>query len=236
MILLFFAIFAGITAVLAPCFLPVFIVTLGLTIDRHARPWYMVLGFMFAFGLFGPPLLAFGSLGPVPDTFFRIIGGVLLTLIGVWAIFQNFKRSKRTTIPLRTPQPNTTQIEIPHSHSKIWFFADILGGFALGMVWVPCAGSIFRTILTLAQTGAYPLASAIYFAGYAFGAGLSLVFFDRVLSDVFRKWRNRHAWARKIPVILAGGIVLFGIVFMLGLHPILNRLLYTISPFTLFAF
>lgn len=235
MILLFFAILAGVTAILAPSYLAVFIVTLGLSLDRHARPWLVVLGFMLGFGIFGPPLLAYGSLGPIPDVIIHLIGGVLLVLIGVWALFQNFKRSKQVPLPIRTTLPNTTPLDIPHSHSKMWPVVDFLGGFALGMVWIPCTGSIFRTLLTLAETGEFVLSSAIYFAGYAFGVGLTLVFFDRILTDIFRNLRNHHLWARMIPVGLAGLIVIFGVVFALSLHPLLNRLLFPVSPFTLFA-
>jgi cytochrome c biogenesis protein CcdA len=229
MILLFHAILAGLTAVLAPCFLSVFLVSLGLTLDRHGRPWVFVLGFVLSFGFFAPPLLAFGQLGPFPDTAFQIIGGIALVTIGVAAVFLNYLRSRRA--------PGTTLISQDKTHDEAFFWPviDLLGGLAMGMLWTPCAGSLFRSILVLAESGQFTTSSGVYFGAYAFGLGISIVFFDRILSDVLRRLRKRFAWGRYIPVFMGGVIILVGLEYLLGADLFVSRFLYSFSPFTLFA-
>lgn len=229
MILLFHTILAGITAMLAPCFLSVLLVSLGLTLDRHGRPWIFVLGFVLSFGFFAPPLLAFGQLGPFPDVAFQIIGSITLVTIGVAAVFLNYLRAHRG--------PNTSPVPSNPSHDDMlfWPVMDGLGGVAMGMIWTPCAGALFRSILVLAETGQYTTASGALFGAYAFGLGLSLVFCDRVLSDVLRRFRKKYAWGRYIPVVMAGIIVLIGLEYLIGADLWVSRFLYAFSPFTLFA-
>ena len=163
---------SGLVTALSPCVLPVLPVVLTTSVSRGEtsrwRPWVVVGGLVFSFGVFtllGGALL---SLLNLPADLLRWAGIVVLAVVGLGLAWPRFGHLLEAPF-LRTRMPRLNRDG-----------NGFVLGLGLGLVFVPCAGPILAAITVLAATAeigpelvaltvAYCLGIAIPLLGFALG-------------------------------------------------------------------
>lgn len=214
----------GLITGISPCILPVLPVIFlsggaqsarGTTDAQQAsrwRPYLVIAGLVVSFSLFtlvGSLLL--GLLG-LPQDVLRWAGIGVLVLIGVGLIVPRFEEV----------------LEKPFS----WIPRRDVGterggfplGFALGAVYVPCAGPVLAAITVAGSTGRIGVETVVLTVSFAVGAALPLLVFALAGRRVAERVRSFRTHQRGIRI--AGGVVMIalatGLVF--NLPQVLQRL------------
>ncbi|MFF2271842.1 cytochrome c biogenesis protein CcdA [Agromyces sp. NPDC058136] len=215
----------GLITGISPCILPVLPVILlsggaqsargdGSDAPSRWRPYLVIAGLVVSFTLVtlaGSLLL--GLLG-LPQDVLRWAGLVVLALIGIGLIVPRFEEL----------------LERPFS----WIPRRVVGtdrggfglGFALGAVYVPCAGPVLAAITVAGSTGRIGLETIVLTISFAVGAAAPLLFFalaGRGLAERLASFRRHQRGIR-----ITGGIVM--IALAVGLAFNLPQLLQRLVP------
>lgn len=92
--------------------------------------------------------------------------------------------------------------------TRTGFWGGLLTGFALGLVWTPCAGPILATIATLAATTAVNAQVVLVTLVYVIGVGIPLFIFATSGRLLFTKSRVLSAYTGRIQQV-------FGVIMIL---------------------
>jgi cytochrome c-type biogenesis protein len=165
--LLGLALLAGLATIFSPCILPILPILVGRALQSHRHgPLALVLGLALSFALTGS-LLGFSAqfLGPL-TSLLRQGAIVLLFLLGVSAAFPKlgYWAFSQFSIVNAPPEPQ---------HRGLW--GEFWVGTQLGLVWVPCAGPILGSIITLVAVKQAILPGFLALLAYALGAGVPML-------------------------------------------------------------
>ena len=161
------------------------------------RPYQVILGLVVSFSLFtlvGSFLLALAHL---PQDVLRWAGIVVLIVIGVGLIvpaFQHIIEKPFSWIPQRN-------VGTEHSGFVL--------GFALGAVYVPCAGPVLAAITVAGSTGKIGLDTIVLTLSFAIGAALPLLIFalaGRRVAERVKTFRKHQQLIRTI-----GGVTMIAL-------------------------
>ncbi|NJK64570.1 MAG: cytochrome c biogenesis protein CcdA [Synechococcaceae cyanobacterium SM2_3_1] len=163
------AFLAGLVTLLSPCILPILPFLLGRSVQNHAwGPVVMVSGLTLSFALTGS-LMGFSAqfLGPLSQGL-RQMAMVFLLLLGIMSIFPRWSYFlwQRLRPPLGV-QAST--------HQRGSLGADFIIGTQLGLIWIPCAGPILASIITLIVVDQRIFSGFTALLAYALGAGLPML-------------------------------------------------------------
>ena len=163
---------AGVLTIAAPCVLPMLPILLGASVGQHSRtrPFFLALGFIFAFSAAALAFSVFPHLLGVSPDGLRSLATVLLVAFGLLLLW---------------PQP----FEWLAMHlGGLVQRADAIGGRAgsgngggfvlgmtLGVVWTPCAGPVLGSILTLIAGSRDLGRGAALLGSYALGASVPML-------------------------------------------------------------
>jgi cytochrome c biogenesis protein CcdA/thiol-disulfide isomerase/thioredoxin len=166
------------------------------------RPYQVILGLVVSFSLFtlvGSFLLALLHL---PQDVLRWAGIVVLILIGIGLIvpaFQHILEKPFSWIPQRNVGTERSGFVL---------------GFALGAVYVPCAGPVLAAITVAGSTGRIGIDTIVLTLSFAIGAALPLLIFalaGRRVAERVKAFRKRQKLIRTIGgavmIALAVGLV-----------------------------
>lgn len=218
----------GLITGISPCILPVLPVILlsggaqsargddpdAPAVPSRWRPYLVIAGLVVSFSLVtlvGSLLL--GLLG-LPQDVLRWAGLVVLALIGIGLIVPRFEEL----------------LERPFA----WIPRRAIGtdrggfalGFALGAVYVPCAGPVLAAITVAGSTGRIGIETVVLTLSFAIGAAAPLLFFalaGRGLAERLSSFRRHQRGIR-----ITGGIVM--IALAVGLAFNLPQLLQRLVP------
>lgn len=216
---LFVAFTAGLFSFLSPCVLPLipsylsFVSGVSLEemrasdVEGRVR-WRVtsnslafILGFSLVFISFGVSASFFGSLFLGYRNLIRIVGGILITLVGIYLI--GFLK-----IPLLD-----RYLQVHLKDKPAGYVGSVLVGITFAVAWTPCVGPILGAILTLAGTTA-ELQRGVTLLG-AYAAGLAAPFFLSALA-VNSFFQFSQAFRRYIRAVhIGGGVLLVGIGILL---------------------
>lgn len=214
----------GLITGISPCILPVLPVIFlsggaqsarGTTDAPQAgrwRPYLVIAGLVVSFSLFTlVGSLILGLLG-LPQDVLRWAGIVVLVLIGVGLIvprFESLLEKPFSWIPQRNVGTERGGFPL---------------GFALGAVYVPCAGPVLAAITVAGSTGRIGLETVVLTLSFAIGAALPLLVFALAGRRVAERVKTFRTHQRGIRI--AGGVVMIalaaGLVF--NLPQLLQRL------------
>jgi cytochrome c biogenesis protein CcdA/thiol-disulfide isomerase/thioredoxin len=193
LLLIGFAFLAGIVTVLSPCILPVLPVVLSGGIGGgKARPWGVITGFTVSFTVFTLTLSSLvQSLGLDPDALRWFAAGLVL-VFGIVLVVPALKDKflawtsalmTRSSAPVRPGRP-------PGG-----FWAGLVLGLGLGLVWTPCVGPIMASVITLALSQSVDASSVFITLAYTVGTAIPLFFImigGRTLLNR-APWLTRHS-------------------------------------------
>ena len=236
---IFVAFTAGIFSFLSPCVLPIipsylsFISGVSLEEMRAAQAssqlrWRVILnslafivGFSLVFISLGISASFLGSLFLGYRNFIRILGGILIMLVGVY-LMGLFK------IPLLE---RYLQFQLNHLKNKpAGYLGSVLIGITFAVAWTPCVGPILGAILTLAGTSAEIERGIFLLASYA--AGLALPFFLSAIAlnsffQFFAAFRRHVHLVHRVAGIL---LVVVGILLITDYMTLLNIYAIRLTP------
>ncbi|MFA6916356.1 MAG: cytochrome c biogenesis protein DipZ [Parachlamydiales bacterium] len=187
LILLVFSFLAGIVTVFSPCVLPVLppLLAAGYT-KNPSRSWGIILGFIscftFAILTLSQALHSIGATG----NWLHLIAAIILGVFGLILLIP-----KLGEIFERLAAPIARLGNTISTRTAEGFGGGVLLGFALGLLWTPCAGPILATIIILSTLNAVSLTTVGITLAYALGAAIPMMFIMRG-SSYLKKSLSSH--------------------------------------------
>ena len=163
---------AGSLSIFSPCVFPLLPMVLGgAAQDSRWGPLAMGAGMVVSFATLG---LLLGALGPATglnSTCVRMLGAVLLMVLGLltWAPNLNERLTQ-----WMTPLASGANALAARLHGHEWGGNFLLGAL-LGLVWSPCSGPLLASALIMAASDGGALSGTVVLGFFGLGAAAPLV-------------------------------------------------------------
>lgn len=132
------AFFAGLVSVLSPCILPIIPAVFAYSTEKgKLRPLAIVLGLSISFTCMGVVTSIFGATLTAYLGYLNIFAEILLITMGIALLFD---------LNIFNVFGNFSSLANPKREG---LFGELLLGLSLGIVWLPCVGSVLGSILTM---------------------------------------------------------------------------------------
>lgn len=173
-LLILFAILAGIATVLSPCILPVLPALLSASATGgKGRPFGVILGLNISFVFF---TLTLTTLVRSFNLSASMLHSIAIAVIGFFGLVLLIpKLSEKFASLTDSFTKFGTNLQSHAKFQKSGFVSGILIGAALGLVWTPCAGPILAAITTLVATNKVTAEIILLTIAYSLGATLPLL-------------------------------------------------------------
>jgi cytochrome c biogenesis protein CcdA/thiol-disulfide isomerase/thioredoxin len=197
--LIFFAIIAGLLTVLSPCILPILPALLSASASTHLRhrPFWIVLGLISSFTLFGVSFAVFGSFLGLSNAVLRNVALIILGFFSLTLLWpQLWEKFGNELSKLAAKIPGTNILPSQQGRGNA-----LMIGASLGLVWAPCAGPILGIILTLAAVQGAFWQTLILLGSYSLGAAgpmLMIGYGGQRLAKKFLAWGRVGALSHQI--------------------------------------
>ena len=230
---------SGLLSFLSPCVLPIipsylsFVSGVSLEEMRAAQVasrvrWRVVsnsLAFIFGFSLvfvsFGASASFLGSLFLGYRSFIRILGGILIMLVGVYLM-------GLLKIPLLG---RYLQFQLNRLKDKpAGYLGSILIGVTFAVAWTPCVGPILGAILTLAGTSAEIDKGVFLLAAYALGLGFPFFLSAVALNSFFQFFAGFRRYIHAVHIGAGILLVVVGILLVTDYITLLNIYAIRLTP------
>lgn len=171
-LLIFFAFLSGIVTIFSPCIWPILPIVLSAGVSGgKQKPLGIVLGLMLSFTFFTLMITSLLKVIPLhPDTF-RLIAVGIISLLGLSLVVPAIGQYIELLVS-RLSQVGGGRLQKKHG-----FKGGFITGFALGIVWSPCAGPILATVATIAATQALSAGVVLVTIAFVLGVGIPLFIF-----------------------------------------------------------
>ncbi|HEY2482756.1 MAG TPA: cytochrome c biogenesis CcdA family protein [Caulobacteraceae bacterium] len=179
---------AGALTILSPCVLPLVPIVLGSVAQRHRLgPLALSLGLVISFAGVGLLIASLGASVRLDGGTVRIVGAMLMLLVGVALIVPAFQRwAERLTAPLMG-WAGARQAGL--ERFGLWGQAAI--GALLGLVWSPCVGPTLGAATVLAAQGRNLGQVALVMVAFGAGIGSVLMLLAFATRGFLSRWRGR---------------------------------------------
>jgi cytochrome c-type biogenesis protein len=163
---------AGLLTTLSPCVLPILPMMMGSSIQKNrAAPFYMVLGMMLSFVVFGVVLSRFGSFMGLSSEELRYVSVVLIMFSGLALISKRGQDFISRKLLKFSNIGSTHAMNLNEGRPE---GALLLGGL-LGVIWSPCVGPTLGVAISLAGTDSALVSAVLMMSFYAIGAGIPML-------------------------------------------------------------
>jgi cytochrome c-type biogenesis protein len=219
---------AGALTILSPCVLPLVPIVLGSAAQKHRfGPLALTIGLVLSFTLTGFVIATAGDALGIDGDVIRLIGAVLLLLIGLVLIVPRLQHAAER---LAAPLANWAG----RRQSGLERFG-LLGqagiGVLLGLVWSPCVGPTLGAATVLAAEGRDLGEVALVMASFGLGITTVLLVLAMAARSVIARWRGRLMGAgsggRKV---LGTLVIAVGLLILTGADHLVEGLILTASP------
>ncbi|PWU23519.1 hypothetical protein C5B42_02610 [Candidatus Cerribacteria bacterium 'Amazon FNV 2010 28 9'] len=185
-ILLIFAFISGFVTIAAPCIWPLLPVILSASATGgKQKPLGITIGISLSFGAATLLLSTLLAHLPIDANVLRYSAAVIIALLGVALLFPAISTQLEALVSRLSGQ-------LPmgaSTNTKNGFWAGLLAGCSLGLVWAPCAGPIFATIAALAATQKVTIQLVLVTVSYVIGIAIPLFLFATLGNTFFTKKR-----------------------------------------------
>ena len=193
--------FAGSLSILSPCVLPVVPILFGtaISVDRRG-PLVLAAGLALSFAVIGTVVASAGArIGVEADTL-RIVGAVLLALIGI-ALVSTRLQGVFATATAGIGSAGNGLLDRWHLDGLAGQFAI---GLLLGVVWSPCVGPTLGAAIMLASQGSQLPQIALLMSLFGLGAALPVVLLGLLSRGAMSRSRDRLLQAGRIGKTVMG--------------------------------
>lgn len=193
-ILLLFAFISGLVTIFAPCIWPLLPIILSAsTSGGHKKPLGITLGIVISFALITLTISYIVKIIPFDPEVLRYFAVVVIGFLGLTLVIPALSAKLEAAVSRLSGK-----FGIVSNPTKTGFWSGFVTGFALGIVWTPCAGPILATIATLAATQAVNLNVILVTIVYVIGVGIPLFIFATAGSALFAKSRVLSKYTGRI--------------------------------------
>ena len=196
----FAAFFAGVVSVLSPCILPVIPAVFAYSTEKGKfRPLAIVSGLSISFtsmgivtSLFGATLTAYlGYLNIFAEALLITMGISLLFDFNIFNVFGNFSSLVNS--------------------KKEGLLGGLLLGLSLGIVWLPCVGSVLGSILTMVAVSGKITYGALMLFIYSIGFSIPMLLVAYSASFSSKKLQKVSKYG--FPLKKVTGLIVLGVGF-----------------------
>ena len=175
-IVILFAFLAGLVTILSPCILSIapILLTAGANHNYH-KPLGVITGLIISFSFFTLALSAIVQATGISPDIFRYLAISVIIFFGLTMLVPSLENAFNSLASYIARMGNIVQERSTHIHTN--FFSGLILGFALGLLWTPCAGPILATITALAATGGVTFITVLITLAYATGAAIPMLLF-----------------------------------------------------------
>jgi cytochrome c-type biogenesis protein len=231
---------AGLFSFLSPCVLPLipsylsFLSGVSLeemrsgTLQGNVRrqvvlnSLFFIFGFSIVFISLGASASYLGSLFVGYRTFIRTLGGILITLVGLYLIGV-FK------VPFLE-----RYLQFNLKGKPTGYLGSVLVGITFALAWTPCIGPILGAVLTLAGTSAEVDRGMLLLATYAAGLGLPFFLSALAMNSFFQFSQVFRRYLRVVHVTAGVLLLIVGVLILTDYLTILNAYAISLTPEWLF--
>jgi len=181
-----------------------------------------IFGFYLVFVSLGASASLLGSLFLSYRSFIRIMGGILIMLVGVYLMgFFKIAMLER-------------YFQFNLKGKPAGYLGSVLVGITFAVAWTPCVGPILGAILMLAGTSTEIESGVLLLSTYA--AGLALPFFlsALALNSFFQFSQSFRRYIKAVHVAAGFLLVVMGILLLTDYMTILNAYAVSLTPEWLF--
>ncbi len=223
-LLLVFAFVSGLITILAPCIWPLLPIILSATATGgHRKPLGITLGIIFSFGLVTLTISYIVKVIPFDPNVLRLFAVVVIGLLGFTLLIP-----KLSGILEGYVSRLSGKFAIQNQGNGFW--AGLLTGLALGIVWTPCAGPILATIATLAATQQVNSSIILVTIVYVIGVGIPLFLFATLGRRLFLGSKRLSPYLGRIQQIFGGVMILTAVLIFTNYDKVLQVKLLDFFP------
>ncbi len=183
---------------------------------------FFILGFSIVFISLGASAIYLGSLFVSYRTFIRTLGGILISLVGLYLIGV-FK------VPFLE-----RYLQFNLKGKPTGYFGSVLVGITFALAWTPCIGPILGAVLTLAGTSAEVDRGMLLLATYAAGLGLPFFLSALAMNSFFQFSQSFRRYIRAVHVTAGILLLVVGVLILTDYLTILNAYAISLTPEWLF--
>ncbi len=203
-LLLLFAFISGLVTIFAPCIWPILPIILSAsTSGGHKKPLGITLGIIISFAVITLSISYIIKIFPFDPEVLRYFAVAIIGFLGLTLILPALSQKLEGVVSRLSGK-----LGMVSNPQKNGFWSGFITGFALGIVWTPCAGPILATIATLAATQAVNLNVILVTVAYVIGVGIPLFLFASAGSALFTKSRFLSKYTGRIQQV-------FGVIMIL---------------------
>ena len=181
-----------------------------------------IFGFYLVFVSLGASASFLGSLFLSYRSFIRIMGGILIMLVGAY-LMGFFKIS----LLERYFQFNL-------KGKPAGYLGSVLVGITFAVAWTPCVGPILGAILMLAGTSTEIEGGVLLLSTYAAGLALPFLLSALALNSFFQFSQSFRRYIKPVHVVAGFLLVVMGILLLTDYMTILNAYAVSLTPEWLF--
>lgn len=181
-----------------------------------------IFGFYLVFVSLGASASILGSLFLSYRSFIRIMGGILIMLVGVY-LMGMFKIS----LLERYFQFNL-------KGKPAGYLGSVLVGITFAVAWTPCVGPILGAILMLAGTSTEIESGVLLLSAYAAGLALPFLLSALALNSFFQFSQSFRRYIKAVHIAAGFLLVVMGILLLTDYMTILNAYAVSLTPEWLF--
>jgi cytochrome c biogenesis protein CcdA len=192
------AFFAGIISVLSPCILPLIPAILAYSTEKGKfRPLAIVLGLSFAFTCMGIVTSIFGETLVAYIDYLNIFADILLIGMGVILILE------LNTFGI------LSKFSFLANSKREGLYGGFLLGLSLGVIWIPCVGSVLGSILTMVAVYGEVAYGALMLIIYSIGFSIPMLLIAYSASFTSSKIKNVSKY--EVVVKKVAGFMILGV-------------------------
>ncbi|MBI2621206.1 MAG: cytochrome c biogenesis protein DipZ [Candidatus Levybacteria bacterium] len=223
-LLLIFALVSGLITILAPCIWPLLPIILSATATGgHRKPLGITLGIIISFGIVTLTISYIVRIIPFDPNILRIFSVIVITTLGLTLLIP-----KLSGILEGYVSRLSGKFAIQRQGNGFW--AGLITGFALGIVWTPCAGPILATIATLAATQQVNSSIILVTIVYVIGVGIPLFLFAILGRRIFSGSKLLSPYLGKIQQVFGAIMIITAILIFTNYDKTLQAKLLDLFP------
>lgn len=226
LLLILFAFLSGVITIFAPCIWPILPIVLSAGVGGgKQKPLGVVTGLAVSFTFFTLALASLVKVFPIDPEALRLVAVIIIAFLGVVLLVPSFGARLEGWVSRLGSFGNRFT-----TGRGDGFGGGFITGFALGLIWTPCAGPILAAVATFAATQAVGFQVVLLTLAYVVGVSLPLYLLTLLGSRVLGRTRALSPYTAIIQRVFGAIMILSAIVIYTGYDKKLQTVILEAFP------